>query len=473
MGDSIVIQNHISSLIDKVHSISLRYQGLGNQNNFNIFTVLRNPHEEVNLHSAFLCELLNPNGGHGLTNGVFLQDFIRELQSITPVLAGIKKDENEEDQLSQSIDKWTTDDMANTEVISEWPFTTTDCSGRIDILIKSRYQAIIIENKIYAEDQDRQLERYYHYSRQKNIELPENTTICYLTLFGSIPEKKTTGESQIPVICISYRENIQRWLDECIKHSAQHPTLRETLVQYKKLLKKLTGDTMEDQEKQEIFKAISCSKDSVLSAHKILKTFPDLVADNIELFWNDIERYTIDICKEFGISAKVLPFQNKPSSGELKKNATKKIGKKNFCILFQLFPVYSPDKEYYFCLLIQGLEEAKKGQLNDERVTVDFTIVDCSNRGKISRQVNKDEQLTEFRYKMHKAFPDDKEIYSDYYLLRRFVKAIVSPAKYNKEEVALLIDESYRNDVIKTVMDSVRKLFEDAKPHLDLLKAGN
>ena len=44
--------------------------------NFNIFDVLGLSTSEVRLHSAFLAELLNPNGNHGLGNQ-FLEAFLQ------------------------------------------------------------------------------------------------------------------------------------------------------------------------------------------------------------------------------------------------------------------------------------------------------------------------------------------------------------------------------------------------------------
>ena len=42
---------------------------------FNVFNVIGLRKEEVRLHSAFLAELLNPAGSHGLQD-VFLKEFI-------------------------------------------------------------------------------------------------------------------------------------------------------------------------------------------------------------------------------------------------------------------------------------------------------------------------------------------------------------------------------------------------------------
>ena len=94
--------------------------------------------------------------------------------------------------------------------------------GRMDILIKSgsiqgdKTKAIIIENKIYASDQTKQLYRYYQFAEQKYG--LENSLILYLTLDGHSPHDiSVTGSSRKmkkneDYFCISYRDFIRPWL---------------------------------------------------------------------------------------------------------------------------------------------------------------------------------------------------------------------------------------------------------------------
>ena len=69
--------------------------------------------------------------------------------------------------------------------------------------------------------------------------------IVYLTLDGSEPNEESTKgltkEAKEKIITISYKENIIGWIDDCIKEVAEVPIMRETLIQYKSLLKKITG----------------------------------------------------------------------------------------------------------------------------------------------------------------------------------------------------------------------------------------
>ena len=45
---------------------------------FNVFNTIGLRTEEVRLHSAFIAELLNPQGSHGLSN-LFLQSFLKQM----------------------------------------------------------------------------------------------------------------------------------------------------------------------------------------------------------------------------------------------------------------------------------------------------------------------------------------------------------------------------------------------------------
>src|SRR5688572_11747237 len=116
----------MQTLLDKIGIIDYKYDKLREQNTFNIFSILRNKNDEVNLHSRFIGELLNPIGSHKLGN-IFLNHFLKLLNINT-----------------QGFEKAT--------VHREYK--------DIDILIKSGSKAIILENKIWAEDQEKQLERY-------------------------------------------------------------------------------------------------------------------------------------------------------------------------------------------------------------------------------------------------------------------------------------------------------------------------
>ena len=177
--------------------------------NFNVFQVLDLQTNETRLHSALIAELLNPHGSHGLGD-TFLKAFI----GMMPL----------------DFDEFNT---KSAEVFVEFYIgeISKDGSegGRIDIFIKdNRGKAIIIENKVYAGDQDAQLLRYYKFAEKT---YDKAYRLLYLTLEGHEPsEFSTKGEKEEVkgYHCISYRHNIIPWLEECVQKAACFPLVRET-----------------------------------------------------------------------------------------------------------------------------------------------------------------------------------------------------------------------------------------------------
>jgi hypothetical protein len=185
--------------------------------NFNIFKVLGLSTSEVRLHSAFLAELLKLDGSHGMGDS-FLKAF---LEIVIP-------------------DFKNTFDIASSEVIIEYVIDNVskqdeEHGGRIDILIRNdSHQAIIIENKIYAEDQPSQLRRYYNFAKDEKYG-DNNFLLLYLTLDGhdaSPDSLRNKDNDKVPYMAISYKEHILCWLKRCTEIAALHPLVRETIRQY-------------------------------------------------------------------------------------------------------------------------------------------------------------------------------------------------------------------------------------------------
>ncbi len=198
----------IEQLVEKVISINHKYcneLGQDSKHNFNIFTILRKEDDEVNLHSRFLFELLNPNGTHGLGSS-FLELFLQQIG------------------------------------ISDFELATAYAKrehGGIDIFIANASHAIIVENKIYALDQPRQLQRYYDAIVQEGF---DHISVIYLTRYGKVPGTPSIGTLDRDLItAISYKDEIRNWLGKCIKVASAYPAIKETLAQYQRLIEKLVG----------------------------------------------------------------------------------------------------------------------------------------------------------------------------------------------------------------------------------------
>ena len=196
---------------------------------FNVFSILKMESKENATHSAFLSELLNTKGTH-LKGNIFLRLFLKII-----------------DYSSLDID--------SCQVKVEHPIGKRDdekkTGGRIDIYIwDNQGNSISIENKIYAGDQNKQIERYCNYNKAKN-------KVYYLTLEGNEASKESCGKLKAgsDYYTLSYKEDITNWLQLCMKESVENPILRETIKQYILLINKLTH-TMNKEEEKELFNLI-------------------------------------------------------------------------------------------------------------------------------------------------------------------------------------------------------------------------
>ena len=250
----------IVNLLSQVTAINKKYEKIAEitGENFNVFRILKVEASEVRTHSAFLAELLNPKGTHG-QGDTFLQLFVNKF---------LLKNKSFDTKLaSVDIEK-------STGLINE-DYTN---GGRIDIMITDSYnKRIIIENKIYAGDQENQLIRYYNFDN--------NAYLYYLTLYGEEPSEWSAGKE---LICgehfqlLSYKEDILEWLGLCKKEAVNHPILRETISQYINLINHLTGQTTNNYMGTEIIKLI---KENLSSSIDIFNSFNSIKTESYNEFW--------------------------------------------------------------------------------------------------------------------------------------------------------------------------------------------
>ena len=251
------ILKHISILKSKYEEID-KISG----SNFNIFKIIEVESDEVRLHSAFIAELLNPKGSHGLGD-TLLKLFLSQVKIQIPF------------------------DIQSAKVeIEKYIGKTTDFEGgRLDIAIYDRNRSyIIIENKIYAGDQNKQLLRYFNFKcYQKQL--------FYLTLNGNEPDEssKVNLELNKDYFLLSYKTDISLWLKLCKKEAVNHPLLRETIEQYLNLIKYLTGQNMNEKMNNEITDLILSSNTNLEQAVILEKTMNNIKAKVQLLFWADLE----------------------------------------------------------------------------------------------------------------------------------------------------------------------------------------
>ncbi len=253
------LQN-IKNLLQKVSSISKKYDEIAKitGENFNIFKIMNVQSDEVKLHSAFIAELLNPQGTHG-QGDIFLKLFVEQL--------GIKNFDTKN---------------ATTEVEKYIGEKTETEGGRIDIVINSGSRNIFIENKIYAGDQPQQLLRYHNADKTADL--------FYLTLYGTEASEESTGNTEKKYYTsISYSKDIIDWLKKCKKETADFPVLRETITQYINIIKYLTGQTMNDKMKNEIVDIILRTPENINGALEIAGNITDAKVQIQLKFWEKLK----------------------------------------------------------------------------------------------------------------------------------------------------------------------------------------
>ena len=180
---------------------------------FNIFRLLGVAHLEVTTHSAFLASLLQPDGPHG-QQYLFLESFLACCQNF----AGFP-------QLDDPLTE------------GEWTIQTErkTAHGNLDIVIASPTfgYLLVIENKVYAGEQDRQLERYASWLDEQLDEFP-NQALVYLTPRGTAAWTSIDDN----YFRLSYRQDIAAWLNSIMDQIAA-PAVRETVRQYRHLVMSL------------------------------------------------------------------------------------------------------------------------------------------------------------------------------------------------------------------------------------------
>jgi len=257
---------HIESLLSKVKLIADKYDEIERitGEKFNVFSILGLSSDEL-AHSKFIANLLNPKGSHG-QGDIYLKLFLEGMQE--------KFSDNEEDFIPANSNFNSIDDFKTQDAIcitekhaGKVNFTEND-GGRIDIYLKSGKDELIIENKIYAGDQHKQLKRYHTFAPQ--------APIFYLTRLDT--DKVSDGSIDdliegIHVFSISYETDILNWIEKCVERSASIPFIRETLRQYVNLIKRLTNQETKGIMKEEIYELIKSSKENYLLAKAISNSF--------------------------------------------------------------------------------------------------------------------------------------------------------------------------------------------------------
>lgn len=246
----------LNQLLNEVQTISESYEKIAEATgeNFNIFSVLKVETNEVSTHSRFISELLNPKGVHGQENK-FLKAFVEIVEEIVEEIEYIKINTD------------------TTKVYTEFPSK----NGRVDILLKdAESQSIVIENKVYSDESENQLDHYAS-------DFPHSLKL-YLTLYG---EEPSNGEFK----SISYENDILKWLERCKELAVDAPILRESIAQYINLLKKLTNQNLYRKMSEKI-------TERVLKDRNSFNAFKTLMNAKREVIYNSLKYHFLPRLKQ-------------------------------------------------------------------------------------------------------------------------------------------------------------------------------
>ena len=230
---------------------------------FNVFSVLHKERDEVNLHSRFLHALLDHMKPGDETNENLL-DFLRHV----------------------GVEGFEVGDLQD---------VGRECDN-IDILIttRDRQRAVVVENKIDAGDQPRQLCRYYNRTKAQGH---HNVHLLYLTLNGDDPSEASfcglSCEASFHYTAISYRDTLPSWLQRCQKRAYDEPALRESVAQYRHLIRKLTGTDYEEgymnDLKNLLLEKKSVDTQNLLVAHDLIEAMTEAKIDLLHKLWRNVD----------------------------------------------------------------------------------------------------------------------------------------------------------------------------------------
>lgn len=235
---------------------------------FNLLSIIEKDRDEAHIHSKVIYNLLSQNWGKK-DKETFLTLFLKEL--------GI-----EEEIIYNKT--W--------EVTREKAFDLDTVKGRLDFEIKSKDYIYIIEMKIDAGDQPKQLIRYQEFAKEQH----KKYKIFYLTLDGHSASKKSVGEEvseeikKVEYTNISFQEEILNWLEKCLDLVKGKENKSACINQYIASINKILGE-----KNTKIKDNILKSSEDIKNAITIYKKLNENLQKVLESFFEELNKKLEDI----------------------------------------------------------------------------------------------------------------------------------------------------------------------------------
>ena len=231
---------------------------------------------------------------------------------------------------------------------------------------------------------------------------------------------------------VSYKDDIYNWMERCIEISYRIPSLRETLIQYQKIINQLTGKTMNDEQRQEVIKLLS-ENDNVINAQLIADNWVHVKHDTEFRFWNDFAEliskdYEILDHQKFSHHSLHLMIHNK-------RNRNPWYG-----IMFRIGRLEGAD----MCLYIE------RGNWN---LYYGITMMDKSNR-----EINEESKFDEFHQFLTKEIGYSQDDRDEWWLVRKDLKPEINFQHFSSDNALRLANEQYRKEYIAKNWEEIQKL---------------
>lgn len=211
---------------------------------FNLLSILGMENNERYTHSNIIAELLNAKGSHTFGN-TFFKLFLEEL-NITDF------------------------NISNYQVITE-EYVGIQLGVRtfLDIVIKDKItgKVILIENKIWADDQPFQIERYYEAYKGNILKL------FYLNVneWNECPTERE--EIQLMFENISYKNEISKWLFDCKNAAIEKPFVYHQIETYYETVLKISNQNIYKNMNLEMTNKITESLENFETANEIANAY--------------------------------------------------------------------------------------------------------------------------------------------------------------------------------------------------------
>lgn len=244
------------------------------ENKYNIFSILKQEEKEEACHSRIIFNLINDCEKNKLEK-TLLKLFFKEV-------------------LNEEFDEKKKYFIEREKNLRKY--------GRADLFIEdSDGKAYLLEMKINAGDQPKQLSRYNQYLKRN---YKDNYQIYYLTLNGYNPSSYSLkGRTKVEYINISFVNNIYNWIKKCIEEIGENnKILKINLEQYLETLTKITNKIGEAQKMD--FVKMMREGNNFRVAQEIMSSFEEIKMGIKKEFLSELREKIIERLKIEDIARK-------------------------------------------------------------------------------------------------------------------------------------------------------------------------